>query len=70
MNKKTFVIVVMFRKSKHAIFDSKKFGTTVFLQKNFISLFFVCTTCIPADVTDNSASNGGAIKEIDIVLLL
>ena len=40
----------MFRKSKHAIFDSKKCGTTGFLQKNFISLFFVCTTCIPADV--------------------
>lgn len=70
MNKKTFVIIVMFRKSKHANFDSKKFGMTWILQKNFISLFFVCTTCIPADDTDNNASNGGAIQEIDIVLLL
>ena len=68
MNKKTFVIVVMFRKSKHANFDSKKCGTTGFLQKNFISLFFVCTTCIPADVTDNSAGNGGNIQETNIIL--
>lgn len=34
-----------------------------YLQKKFISLFFVCTTCIPADVTDNSAGNGGNIQE-------
>lgn len=66
MDKKTFVIVVMFRKSKHAIFDSKKFGTTVFLQKNFISLFFVCTTCNLADVTSDSAADGGVINEFNV----
>lgn len=66
MNKKTFVIVVMFRKPQHANFDSKKCGTTGFLQKNFISLFFVCTTCNLADVTSDSAADGGVINEFNV----
>lgn len=37
-----------------------------YLQNIFISLFFVCAACNPADVASDSAADGGVINEFNI----
>lgn len=43
MNKKTFVIVVMFRKPQHANFDSKNAEQQGFYKK----ILYLCSSCAP-----------------------